>query len=254
MIAYRATLDLPRELAWYLAGLLRADQRQRRTPKGRRALSVFRHAVLALRWFREGTRVAQLARDTSISIATAYRYLHEAIDVLAGQAPELPDVLADCLRENTPYVILDGKLVPTDRVAARADEGHHLWYSGNHHKFGGNIQFVAAPDGFPLWVSDVAPGSFVDLPVAVDQALGALYHAAAQGLPTLADKGYQGAGIGVHTPIKNPRGGNVLDVDNRCHNTLLTRLRCRGERAMALLTQRWRPLQRITLCPWHIGD
>lgn len=254
MITYRATLDVSCELAWYLARLLRADQYKRGTRKGRRALTVFWHAVLVLRWFRDGTRVAQLAVDSGIGLSTAYRYLHEAIEALATQAPELPEVLACCIQQGLSHVVLDGTLVPTDRVAAGAEGGHHLWYSGQHHRFGGNIQFVSAPDGFPLWTSDVYPGSTVDLPAAADQALGALYYAAGQGLPTLADKGYQGAGIGIHTPITNPRNGSHLDPDNRAYNTLLTRLRCLGKRAMALLTSRWKTLQHITLCPWRIGD
>ena len=34
-----------------------------------------------------------LAADTKISIATGYRYLHEGIDALAAQAPDLHQVL-----------------------------------------------------------------------------------------------------------------------------------------------------------------
>lgn len=41
--------------------------------------------------------------------------------------------------------------------------------------------------------------------------MGALYPVAAKGLPTLADMGYQGAGIGVHVPFK----GSRLGADNR---------------------------------------
>lgn len=70
----------------------------------------------------------------------------------------------------------------------------------------------------------------------------------------MADTGYQGAGIGIHTPVKNPRSGHHLDVDNCCYNMLLTRLRCLGECAMVMLITRWKALHRITLCPWHIGD
>ena len=33
-----------------------------------------------------------------------------------------------------------------------------LWWSGKHRHHGGNIQEVAAPDGWPLWTSDVRPG------------------------------------------------------------------------------------------------
>ena len=43
--------------------------------------------------------------------------------------------------------------------------------------------------------------------------------------------GYQGAGIGVHTPTK----GSNLGVDNGTCNSLLTRVRAIGERANALL-------------------
>lgn len=57
---------------------------------------------------------------------------------------------------------------------------------------GGNIQALSAPSGQPLWVSDVEPGSR-------EHVLPALYAAAAQGLPTPADAGYDSAGIGVHS-------------------------------------------------------
>jgi hypothetical protein len=255
VISYRATLDVPRALAQYLARLLLADQHERGTRRGRRALGVFSHAVVILRWFRDGTPVARLARDVGIGISTTYRYLHEGIDVLADQAPDLPDVLRERLAAGDSHVVLDGMLIPSDRVAERTDEGNHWWYSGKHHAFGGNIQFVSSAAGFPLWVSDVEPGSTHDLTAAHAQgAVGALCAAAAKDLVTLADKAFQSAGIGILTPFKNPPGDQVLDVDNRCHNMLLTRLRCLGERAAAMLVTRWKVLNRITLCPWRIGD
>ncbi len=89
MIAYRATLDVPRELAWFVAKLLLAERRQRGTPRGSRALSCFWQAVLGLRWFRDRTTAEALARDHGISRATAYRYLDEVIAVLADRAPAL---------------------------------------------------------------------------------------------------------------------------------------------------------------------
>src|SRR3954454_6253135 len=46
-------------------------------------------AVLVLRWFLDATRVSQLATDNGISLSTAYRYLHEGIDVLAAVAAGL---------------------------------------------------------------------------------------------------------------------------------------------------------------------
>jgi hypothetical protein len=39
---------------------------------------------MVLRWFLDGTRVAQFALDIEVSGSTAYRYVHEAIDVLAA--------------------------------------------------------------------------------------------------------------------------------------------------------------------------
>lgn len=71
---------------------------------------------------------------------------------------------------------------------------------------------------------------------------------------TLADGGYEGTGIGVHTPIKQPPGTQVLDADNRTYNALLRGLRSLGERGFALLTGRWRTLQRITASPSKIGS
>jgi hypothetical protein len=41
VIAYRATLDVPRELAWSVAKLLLAERRRRGTPRGSRALTCF---------------------------------------------------------------------------------------------------------------------------------------------------------------------------------------------------------------------
>ena len=41
-----------------------------------------------------------------------------------------------------------------------------LWYSGKARTRGGNIQAVLAPDGFPLWVWEVEPGSMHDITAA----------------------------------------------------------------------------------------
>jgi hypothetical protein len=105
-----------------------------------------------------------------------------------------------------------------------------------------------------LWVSDVLPGSVHDLTAARAQVLDALYWAYSHlDLPTLADNGYDGAGIGVHTPIKQPTGNQVLDPDTRTRNALLRGLRCLGERGFAVLTGRWRALHHFTTSPNKIG-
>jgi hypothetical protein len=258
VIAYRATLDVPRELVQFVAKLLLAERRRRGTPRGSRALTCFWQAVLGLRWFRDRTTPDALARDHGISRATAYRYRDEVIDVLADQAPDLREALERAKGEGLSHVILDGKIIPSDRCKEPAvsvkGEVIDLWYSGKAHTHGGNIQAVLAPDGFPLWVSPAEPGSVHDITAARIHALPALYQAAAAALPTLADPGYDGAGIGVHIPVRQPADGRDLDINTRTRNAIQRSLRCLGERGFALLTGRWRTLQHITASPSKIGD
>ena len=258
MIAYRATLDVPRELVQFVAKLLWEERRRRGTPAGSRALTCFWEAVLGVRWFRDRTCPEALARDHGVSRATGYRYVDEVIAVLAAQAPDLNQALERARDEGLPHVILDGTVIPADRCKEPAlsvkGEVIDVWYSGKAHCHGGNIQAVTAPGGFPLWVSEVEPGSVHDLTAARIHALPALYHAAATGLPALADLGYDGAGIGVHIPVKQPPGGRELDIGTRTRNAIQRSLRCQGERGFALLTGRWRTLQHITASPGKIGD
>ncbi|MFC8722810.1 transposase family protein [Kitasatospora sp. NPDC057198] len=105
-------------------------------------------------------------------------------------------------------------------------------------------------------VSDVEPGSVPDITAARIHALPALYRAAADGLPTLADKGYIGAAIGIPIPVRRPKGKSelALHVDTRMFNTLLRHVRALGERTAAELEQRWRTLQYVTPSPGRIGD
>jgi DDE superfamily endonuclease len=256
LVTYVATLDVPRHVVEYLARLLAAHRRRIGTPRNSRALGPFRQAVLVLRWFRERGCVHCLARDAGVSQATGYRYLHEGIDVLAGQAPDLHEVLDRCRGEGMAHVILDGTLIESDRVAGLRENGNDLWFSQKHKAFGGNVQFLAGPDGTPLWVSDSEPGSTPDITTARLHALPALYKAAADGLPTLADKGYIGAGIGILVPVRRPKGQSerALHADTRTTNSLIRSIRALGERAAAELKQRWRTLQRVTISPSRIGD
>ncbi|MFI5545546.1 transposase family protein [Streptomyces sp. NPDC051815] len=131
-----------------------------------------------------------------------------------------------------------------------------MWFSQKHKPFGGNVQFLSAPDGTPLWVSGVEPGSTPDITAARRHVLPALYKAAADGLPTLADTGYIGAGIGIHVPVRRPKGQSerALDADTRTTNTLIRGLRALGERTAAELKERWRTLKHITVSPCRIGD
>jgi len=66
------------------------------------------------------------------------------------------------------------------------------------------------PGGLPLWAGPAEPGSVHDITAARLHALPALYRAAALGMPALAGSGCEGAGIGVHTPVKKPAGNEDL--------------------------------------------
>ena len=250
-MSHRASLDVSAPVLKAVTGWI---ARRRRCPGSRpaqRAGTVHVQVTLALRWLRHRLDLRTLALRAQISIATAYRYLHEALEAIAAHAPDLRDVLHRARVAELPFLCLDGTLIPTDRVAARAEAGHHLWYSGKHRAFGGSVQVLTDPTGFPLWVSDVRPGSTHDLTAARELVLPTLYPHAARDLPVLADKGYTGAGIGIHVPVKHQPDG-PLHTDNRCYNQLITALRAPTERGNALLG-RWRALAPVTLCPQHIG-
>ncbi|MEV5501609.1 transposase family protein [Nonomuraea fuscirosea] len=258
MIAHRAMLDVSRALVHHVARSLRDERRRVGTPKGSRALTPFWQAVLILRWFRGEHDIPKLGRDHRVSRATAHRYVAEGIHVLAAQAPDLHDALNRAHADGLAYVILDGTLISIDRCAEQTIsvkvESIDAWYAGKAHQHVGNLQALSAPSGLPLWIGEVEPSSVHDLTAARTHVLGALYAAASAGLPTLADSGYEGAGIGVHTPIKQPVGNQILSQDNRTYNRLLRALRCLGERGFALLKGRWRTLRHITVSPSRIGD
>lgn len=259
MITYRAMLDVPRELVQHVAGLLRAERRVVGTRRRTRALTCFYQALLVLVWFRKGEDKTTLGAGFGVSRATAYRYLAEAVRVLAAQTPTLHDALRRVAVDGWSHVILDGKLFDTDRLAETTTsvKGKTIdaWYSGKHRDFGANIQAVMRPDGLPIWTSEAMPGHLHDLTCAHQlDVTGALYWAASElNLPTLADSGYEGAGQGIHTPYKQPADGRRLAVDNRTYNAALRSMRCLGERGFAILSGRWRTLRHNTASPRQTG-
>ena len=153
-------------------------------------------------------------------------------------------------------MILDGKIVSADRchekTVSRKGREIDLWYSGKKKDFGGNIQGLFYPDGLPMWISDVLPGNVHDLAAARENVLPVLRDYT-QEMPALADCGYEGAGHGVLTPAKKPKGVTELDINARTRNMLLSSARCLGERGFALLSQRWKTLQHVTASPSEIG-
>ena len=60
--------------------------------------------------------------------------------LLAARAPKLRQALRDAKKAGHAYLVLDGTLIPIDRVAA-----DRPFYSGKHRKHGMNLQVIASP-------------------------------------------------------------------------------------------------------------
>ncbi len=98
-----------------------------------------------------GDTYAQLAAGFRIGIATVYRYIREVIDVLAALA-STPTEAMKTIRTKA-FEILDGTLLPIDRIAADAP-----YYSGKHERHGMNVQVFTDPFGRLLWRHPPCPG------------------------------------------------------------------------------------------------
>src|SRR2546423_1231994 len=103
MLSYRAALPLSSRTLTFVAGVIRRHRPAIGSPW--RKLNAGRQALLALAYLRKGETFAEVA---------------------AGYA----------------YVVLDGTLIPVDRVAAGRP-----FYSGTHKKHGMNLQVIASPAG-----------------------------------------------------------------------------------------------------------
>jgi hypothetical protein len=261
-VTYTAVLPVAEETVQFVSGLLAAERRRRGTRGRRRALGCYRQAVLVLRWFVDGTRLAQLAADNCIGSSTAYRYLHEGIDVLAAAAPGLRGALLAARAAGHSHVTVDGTLVRTDRChvagpTARADRPQSrvdLWWSGKHAAHGGNVQVIAAPDGWPLWTSPVRPGREHDTTAlrSHPEALPLLAAWTDAEHAALADLGYEGERAALTIPIKKTTDAPLTD-DQRTVNLLHAATRAPAERGNSLLKTTFKALRRVSLCPWRIG-
>ena len=163
MLSYRVVLDVPFQLVLFVSRLLAERRGEIGTRRGTHALTCWKQAVFVLAWFRDRPDIRRLGQGFGISQATAYRYLNEAIEVLAERAPSLREALEKAEERGLPYLILDGTIIAADRCAEKAVSRKareiDRWYSGKAHHPGGNVQALSAPRGVPPWVSDVLPGS-----------------------------------------------------------------------------------------------
>ena len=238
MLFYRAALPLSRQTLTFVSGIIR---RHLRAIGSRwRKLSPGQQALLVLAYLRKGETFAQLAAGFGIGTTTAWRYVNETVELLAARAPKLRKAVRDAKRAGRAYVILDGTLIPIDRVAA-----DRPFYSGKHRKHGMNLQVIASPDGDILWVSGALPGSVHDK--RAEWIWGVLDELEKAGLVALADKGYQGS-----TWAKIPYKGKNKPESQKDANRAHAKLRAPGERANAQL-KAWKILAKLRCCPWRAG-
>lgn len=239
VLFYRAALPLSRQTLDYVAGVIRRHRKAIGSPW--RKVNPGRQALLVLVYLRKGDPFAEIAPGFGVSVATAWRYVEETVKLLAARAPKLRTALRRARADGHPYLVIDGTLIPIDRVHA-----DRPFYSGKHQKHGMNIQVIATPAGDIVWVSGALPGHVHDLSAA--RIWGVVRELERLGLITLADKGYQGAEHLI-TPYKGRNKPESQKIANRAH----AQLRGPGERANAQL-KTWRILHKLRCCPWKAGN
>jgi len=238
VLSCRSSLPLSRQTLNFAAGIIR----RHRISIGslRRKLNPGQQALPVLACLRKGETFASLAAGFGVGTATAWRYVEETVALLAARAPRLRKAVRDAARAGHPCVVLDGTLIPIDRVADRP------FYSGKHKKHGMNLQVIAGPRGDILWVSAALPGSVHDK--KAEWMWGVLAELEAAGLVTLADKGYQGS-----TYAKIPYKGKNKPDSQKQANKAHAKLRAPGERANAQL-KTWKILTKLRCCPWRASQ
>ena len=239
VLFYRAALPLSSRTLNYAAGLIRRHRKAigscwRKQNPGQQAL-------LVLAYLRKGETFADLAAGFEVGTTTAWRYVNETTELLAARAPKLRPAVRAAVKAGWAYVVLDGTLIPVDRVAA-----DRPFYSGKHRKHGMNLQVIASPGGDILWVSGALPGAVHDK--NAEWVWGVLAELEAAGLVTLADKGYRGS-----SHAKIPYIGKNKPASQKDANRAHARLRAPGERANAQL-KTWRILRKLRCCPWRAGQ
>lgn len=153
--------------------------------------------------------------------------------MLAALAPDLAEAAQAASRKA--FVILDGALLPIDRIAA-----DRPFYSGKHKKHGMNVQVLADPAGRLLWASPALPGAVHDIRAAREH--GIIDALAEAGIRCWADKGHQGARGTVRLPYRGR--WETLSAGQREVNRSHAKIRALVEQAVAALKS-WRLLRKL---------
>jgi hypothetical protein len=137
------------------------------------------------------------------------------------------------------WVILDGTLIPIDRVAE-----DRPYYSGKHKRHGVNVQVLADTRGRLLWASPALPGATHDLTAARRHGIPTAL--IKFGVACYADNAYHAAGPTIAVPFR--RRPRKLSANQKKVNRNHARNRAPGERAVATL-KTWRLLTKLRCCP-----
>jgi hypothetical protein len=116
MLFYRAALPLSHATLTYVAGVIRRYRRQ--IGSCWRKLNPAQQAMLVLAYLRKGETFADLAAGFGVGTATAWRYVAETAGLLAARAPSLRGALRAAQKARHAFVVIDGTLIPVDRLAA----------------------------------------------------------------------------------------------------------------------------------------
>ncbi|TDD60903.1 IS5/IS1182 family transposase [Actinomadura darangshiensis] len=239
MLFHRSSLPLSRRTLDHTAGVVR------RHPAGigskGRALTPGTQALMMAGLPAQGETFAELGAGFGVSTTTPWRYVNQAVALLSARSPKLHRALRKATRDGLLYLVLDGTLIPIDRVVA-----DRPFYCGKHRKHGMNLQAIATPDDTIVWVSGALPGSTHDLTAA--RIRGVLRALQAAGPLVLADTGYHGAGEPLLTPYRGKGKPEPQKDANRSH----ARLRKPGEHANAHL-KTWQILRKLRCCPQRAG-
>ena len=183
-----------------------------------------------------------------------YRYLREAIGLLAALAPTLQQAIE--VAAGKAFVILDGTLLRIDRVGM-ATGRDRAFYSGKHKCHGVNVQVIADPVGRLVWISPTLPGARHDMGAA--RGHGIIDAFAEAGVRAVADTAYQGGGPAIRVPQRRRRleveAGRYrrLSRAQKEVNAAHARQRGPGERVNAEL-KNWRILRKIRSCPTRASE
>ncbi len=235
MLTYPASIPLSTRSLTRLTELIRD---RRRALGGRwRRLTAGQQALMALAHLRNGDTLTRPrgrlrgVRDHRVALPA------RAVDLLAACADDLNAAMRRAAR--LAYAILDGTLIPIDRVADQRP-----YYSGKHKRHGVNVQVLADAAGRLIWASPALPGAVHDLTAA--RTHGLIDALASNNVLTFADKGYQGACGTVWTPFKRRR--TRLSRRQKSVNRQNAKIRALGERAISTL-KTWKILTKLRCCP-----